>query len=346
MAYSHADGAIARCLGSVVAGSLSITLGKGSKFAAGSPSPSSPLALGVWRGTQPYIVGDITPDGSEVLIGAVLVTGVSGDSLTVSGSPSGYASPTIQAGDWISDAPLAAHFDPSQLVGPKGEKGDKGDAGATGANGSPGSTGSAGTAATIAVGTVTTGAPGSSASVTNAGSSSAATLNFTIPAGATGSAGSAGAKGDPGVGVPAGGTTGQVLAKSSGADYATGWITPSGGGGTVPRRRTVAWSVSDVTPGTSGDAADFFYPAWACTVESVRLWCVSNPTSALKANLKINGTAILGTDLQVASGATGPVSAAGGATVYAAGAAIRATFTALPGDATRVRLEATLVESI
>ena len=39
------------------------------------------------------------------------------------------------------------------------------------------------------MGSVTTGLPGSSAAVTNAGSSSAATLNFTIPRGATGATG-------------------------------------------------------------------------------------------------------------------------------------------------------------
>lgn len=36
-----------------------------------------------------------------------------------------------------------------------------------------------------------------------------------------------------GVGVPAGGATGQVLTKSSGADYATQWTTPTPGGGTA-----------------------------------------------------------------------------------------------------------------
>ena len=58
--------------------------------------------------------------------------------------------------------------------------------------------GPSGTSATVAVGTVTTGAPGSSASVVNAGSSSAAVLNFTIPAGAQGPAGATGAQGPAG----------------------------------------------------------------------------------------------------------------------------------------------------
>jgi hypothetical protein len=37
-------------------------------------------------------------------------------------------------------------------------------------------------------------------------------------------------QGVPGFGVPTGGTTGQVLEKSSNADYDTEWATPSGGG--------------------------------------------------------------------------------------------------------------------
>src|SRR5690606_18891915 len=47
----------------------------------------------------------------------------------------------------------------------------------------------------------------------------------------SGANGTAGAKGDPGEGVPTGGTTGQVLKKASGTDYDTGWADESGGGG-------------------------------------------------------------------------------------------------------------------
>lgn len=56
------------------------------------------------------------------------------------------------------------------------------------------------------------------------------------PAGATGPAGPAGANGTNGtngVGVPTGGTTGQVLAKTSSADYATEWVNQSGSGGAL-----------------------------------------------------------------------------------------------------------------
>ena len=46
-----------------------------------------------------------------------------------------------------------------------------------------------------------------------------------------GTPGADGADGADGVGVPAGGTAGQVLAKINSTDYNTTWITPSGGGG-------------------------------------------------------------------------------------------------------------------
>lgn len=77
-------------------------------------------------------------------------------------------------------------------------KGPKGDTGAQGI---------AGTAATIQVGTVQTGEPGTQATVVNAGNTTNATFNFTIPRGAQGVAG-------PGVQVGSGapsepGTTGE-----------------------------------------------------------------------------------------------------------------------------------------
>jgi len=85
-------------------------------------------------------------------------------------------------------------------IGPvRGPAGPAGPQGAAGSAGSPGVAGTNGTAATIAVGSVTTGAAGTSASVVNAGTSSAAILNITIPRGDTGAAGSAGAAGSSGV---------------------------------------------------------------------------------------------------------------------------------------------------
>ena len=65
----------------------------------------------------------------------------------------------------------------------------RGDQGIQGIQGIQGETG---TAATVAVGTTTTGTPGTNAIVTNTGSSSAASFDFTIPRGDTGATGPAG----------------------------------------------------------------------------------------------------------------------------------------------------------
>ena len=74
----------------------------------------------------------------------------------------------------------------------------------------------------LSVGTVSTGAAGSQAVVTRTGTAPSYLLNFTIPAGA---AGAAGTNGTNGVGVPVGGSTGQILSKQSGTNYDTTWAT-------------------------------------------------------------------------------------------------------------------------
>ena len=117
----------------------------------------------------------------------------------------------------------------------------------------------------VTVGTTTTLSPGSSATVTNSGTDTDPILNFGIPQGAAGQDGADGVSpevtiatitgghtvtitdadhpsgqsfnvmdgqdGSAGVGVPSGGTTGQVLKKKSGTDYDTEWQNESGGSG-------------------------------------------------------------------------------------------------------------------
>lgn len=67
--------------------------------------------------------------------------------------------------------------------------------------------------------------------------------------GAAGSQGPAGDTGPAGAGVPVGGTTGQVLAKASGTDYDTEWVTGGGGVSDAPSdgdsyaRRNAEWIV-------------------------------------------------------------------------------------------------------
>ena len=72
------------------------------------------------------------------------------------------------------------------------EKGDTGATGAAGANGTNGTDGADGDAATVTVGATDTVASGSPATVTNSGTTSAAILDFEIPAGANGADGADG----------------------------------------------------------------------------------------------------------------------------------------------------------
>lgn len=102
---------------------------------------------------------------------------------------------------WIWDEDTSAFVDTgAQIKGPKGDKGD---------------TGTPGTAATIQVGSVTTGEPDTQATVTNAGNTTNATFNFTIPRGAQGVAG-------PGVSVGSGAPSGSGTVGECYLDITTG----------------------------------------------------------------------------------------------------------------------------
>lgn len=107
------------------------------------------------------------------------------------------------------------------LTIPRGDQGPQGPAGSTGAQGP------AGPANTLAIGTVTASAPGGAAAATITGTAPNQTLNLTIP---RGDQGPQGPQGTAGVGIPSGGSTGQILAKASATNFDVSWINaPTGG---------------------------------------------------------------------------------------------------------------------
>jgi hypothetical protein len=143
-------------------------------------------------------VAGLSSGGSSTITLGTVSTGNPGTSVSITNTGTATAplfNFTIPRGDV---GPQGLKGD-TGLTGSKGDTGDTGPAGIQGPQGEPGATGAAGTngtngtnglAATISVGTVTTGAAGSTAIITNAGTSSAAVLNFTIPRGADGTGGS------------------------------------------------------------------------------------------------------------------------------------------------------------
>ena len=190
-----------------------------------SGPPGSSVEL---RGPVPSVedLPDTAPSGELWLVGSAspydgwFYNGVSWENAgQIAVGPAGPQGPQGPQGETGPAGPAG----PQGETGPAGPAGPAGETGPTGPAGADGQPGAPGAAATIAVGSVTGLPAGSAPTVTNSGSSSAAVLDFGIPAGQPGQTGPAGP------GVPAGGTAGQVLTKIGPADYATGWQDPSGG---------------------------------------------------------------------------------------------------------------------
>lgn len=184
-------------------------------------------------------------------------TGRSGSSVLVDGPLDGYSDRDLAADDVIAIDWTKADVEeihgriddipagPQGPQGPQGPKGDQGDPGATGATGPKGDTGDQG------------------------------------PTGATGAAG---ATGPAGPGVPTGGSTGQVLAKSSGTDYATTWVDPPSGGSSLPDQTSQAGKVL----GTNGTAASWV--AYVAPTGAQTLFDKSTQASGSGDQLKFNNT--------------------------------------------------------
>lgn len=127
--------------------------------------------------------GDVGATGATGPAGATGATGPAGPT-----GPTGATGPQGPAGPQGEIGP-AGPTGATGAQGPQGEQGEVGPAGPTGATGAAGATGptgpqgATGPAGTITIGAVNTGSPGTGVIVTNSGTSTAATLNFTIPRG-------------------------------------------------------------------------------------------------------------------------------------------------------------------
>ncbi|OJW11218.1 MAG: hypothetical protein BGO49_11165 [Planctomycetales bacterium 71-10] len=357
MPYATADNALARCLGPVASGSLAVTAGRGARFGAAGPTADAPLALGVWRSASPQPIDSLTPDGTEQLVGAVLVPAVSGDSLSVSGAVPGYALPTVQAGDWIADAPLAVHLRTlwvamadrptsaavggliAAAVAGLVDADDLDDALAPYATTSSLTSTLASYATTASLASYVT-----TSSLTSTLASYATTASLTgkqdvLTNGSVALARLANAGGASVVGAGAAGahadlTLGPTLAIASGQIRAL-------------RSNTYGWGLPTSAAGASGDADRPVYAPYDCVVASMRIWATANPTGTATGNVKAGATGLASTAPSLAPAALGPVSASGGWTAgtIPAGTPLLGTFGTVPADSRGLTIELTIREA-
>ena len=132
--------------------------------------------------------------------------------------------------------------------GSSGSSGTSGADGSSGSSGTSGNSGSSGSSGTSGVGTDgSSGSSGTSGVGTDGSSGSSGTSGIDGSSGSSGTSGtdgSSGSSGTSGQGVPAGGSTDQVLAKINGTDYNTQWVDAASGGGGASYNPVVRYQVT------------------------------------------------------------------------------------------------------
>ena len=185
--------------------------------------------------------GDIGPTGPQGIQGEVGPTGPTG-----SQGIQGAVGPTGPTGATGADSTVAG---PTGPTGPQGIQGEQGPIGPTGSQGPQGDVGPTGPTGPQGADSVVPGPTGPTGS--------AGTTGPTGPTGATGAdstvagpTGPTGPTGNTGAGLAPGGSTGQILAKLSAADYDITWVDQAAGGASV--------SVG-ATPPASPSEGDLWY---------------------------------------------------------------------------------------
>lgn len=210
------------------------------------------------------------------------------------------------------------------VQGPEGPQGPPGDPGADGADGAPGTPGAPGS-----VWREGTGVPSNGLGINGdfylndangdvylkSAGAYAVVANIRGPQGVQGNPGVDGNDGAPGtdgadgVGVPVGGTVGQLLAKNSGTDFDTEWVDPPVGGGSS--KSWIRANVNRTLPNNVNLNALFGAPANGRLTLTTGIWrfrglLIVTAMSATSGNARINvigaGTATIGTWLWQVAG--------------------------------------------
>lgn len=146
MSYTYHDLTQSKAASPRTAGGGSLTVAPGDGPLFGSPSPSAPMRITVYRDAPGSV------DGQPVFVTVLLAVGVSGDVLTIDGTSAGYADADVLQGDYLENTINAADLtdlwaavdDIASTPGPQGDPGPQGPPGADGATGPKGDKGDKG----------------------------------------------------------------------------------------------------------------------------------------------------------------------------------------------------------
>ena len=327
MAYSYADNAKAKCLGPVVGGSLPITAGTGAAFAAGSPTPETPMPIVIFR-RNPAAPWTDPPEP----VGTALVSGVDGDSLAIAGTLPGWPDEAPREGDAVACVRTA--FDLTELWrecvrlagliaaipdGPQGEQGPKGEQGEQGPKGEQGEQGPQGIQGPR-------GEQGIQGIQGEQGDPGAP--------GSAGEKGDKGDQGDPGPNTVAGlidlPTDGSIAIESGAGTAASPYKLRA-----VQEVLIARWRTPIDAAVAGGDFDQWASAPVAISSLRVIVTALANPagaTGGASVQIKVAGSSVLGSALALAAGSTGPSEdSASGSPIAAKGAAILPTVVGATG---------------
>ena len=216
------------------------------------------LTIGTTSTLTPGSDATVTNSGTptDPILNFGIPKGAKGDTGSTGATPNITATATVDANvgtPSVNVTKSGTAENPSLAFAFSNIKGAKGDTGATGSIGPTGATPNITATATV---DAATGTP--SVNVTQSGTAENPSISFAFHnlKGAKGDTGATGQTGPAGQGVPTGGTTGQVLKKSSGTDYAVEWGTVSSGGHTILNSSGTAMTARGKLQFSNGSVTD------------------------------------------------------------------------------------------